>query len=70
MLTECGPNQFKCTTSGLCVGHAALCDAVDDCRDRSDELRHCGMFDETWPHIQIRNTKQILDSGHHLNKTS
>jgi low density lipoprotein receptor-related protein 5/6 len=33
----CRPGQFRCTTSGVCISAAALCDDWENCADGSDE---------------------------------
>uniref|UniRef100_A0A2C9LRC4 MAM domain-containing protein n=1 Tax=Biomphalaria glabrata TaxID=6526 RepID=A0A2C9LRC4_BIOGL len=33
----CGPNEFRCATSNICIGQSKVCDFQVDCLDQSDE---------------------------------
>ncbi|CAK8673578.1 unnamed protein product [Clavelina lepadiformis] len=41
--SNCTSNQFECD-NGRCVSWTNLCDFVDDCGDKSDEMRHVHGF--------------------------
>ena len=38
---QCSEDQFQCGHGLFCVDRSVLCDYVNDCHDRSDEL-NCG----------------------------
>ena len=38
--TQCLDNQFTCTNN-LCISSSQLCDGVDNCGDKSDEIGAC-----------------------------
>ena len=38
---QCSEDQFQCEHRLFCVDRSALCDYVNNCHDRSDEL-NCG----------------------------
>lgn len=35
--SECGDNEFKCTTGGGCINVNQRCDGISQCADLSDE---------------------------------
>ena len=43
VVVECSDNTtyFKCD-NGFCLSKSLVCNGVDDCLDRSDELHECG----------------------------
>ena len=39
MLRQCSSNEFMCKTNSKCIPRSSVCDLIDDCGDRSDEVQ-------------------------------
>jgi hypothetical protein len=44
IFTACRPEFFRCVSSKICISKNLLCDSVNHCADRTDELYPCRKF--------------------------
>lgn len=42
----CTPNEYRCSTTNVCINNSKICDITRDCANGDDEAQNCGKLTE------------------------